>query len=184
MNKDNCYEIGYVAKSHGLHGEVLIQLDVEDASQYEEIETIFVEINNRLVPYFVEWWHLQNKGKVLIKFEEIDKIDDTSFIKGKKLFLPLEFLPTLEEGEYYLHEVIDYTVIDAQLGTLGTVKCFHTATAQTLLEMEYKDKDILIPVIDEIVQEANHEEKTLSVNMPEGLLEVYFEDDTNEQVED
>ncbi len=180
MNKEQCYEIGYVAKSHGLHGEVLVQLDVDDPTKYDGMESTFIDINNRLVPFFIESFHLQGRGKVLVKFEDIERIEDTQGIKGKKLFLPLQFLPELEEGEFYLHDIVDYQVIDKVHGTLGKITCFHTATAQTLLEMEYQSHEILIPMTDEVVLEADHAKKLLHVSLPDGLLEVYLED-TNEE---
>jgi 16S rRNA processing protein RimM len=183
MNREQCYEIGYVIKSHGLHGEVLVQLDVDDPSKYDGMESTFIEINSRLVPFFIESFHLQGRARVLIKFEDIERIEDTQAIKGKKLFLPVQFLPKLEEGEFYLHDIIDYQVVDKEHGSLGTITCFHTETAQTLLEMEYQGHEILFPMIDEVVLKANHADKVLHVNLPNGLLEVYLED-TNEEEKD
>lgn len=183
MNKEQCYEIGYVIKTHGLHGEVLVQLDVDDSEEYEGLESVFVEINNRLIPFFIDSFHLQDKGKAIVKFEDIDTIDTSQPLKGKKLFLTLNCLPELENGEYYLHDIIDFKVVDKNLGSLGKIVCYHTESAQTLLEMEYKNHGILIPVTDEIVLDADHTNKVLNVNLPNGLLEVYLED-TNKQEED
>jgi len=180
MNKNECYEIGYVIKSHGLHGEVLVQLDVDNPNEYDGLESSFIDINNRLVPFFIDSFHLQDKGKVIVKFEDIDKIDDTQDIKGKKLFLPTNCLPKLKEGEFYLHDIIEYQVVDKVHSTLGTITCIHTETGQTLLEMAYQNHEILIPMTDEIVLDADHAKKILHVNLPDGLLEVYL-DDTNQQ---
>lgn len=183
MNKSECYEVGYVIKTHGLHGEILVQLDVDDSEEYKGLESMFIEINNRLIPFFIESFHLQGKGKAIVKLEEIDHIDTAQPLKGKKLFLTLDCLPELEDGEYYLHDVIGYQVVDKNLGPLGKITCYHTETAQTLLEMEYQNHEILIPVFDEIVLDANHTDKILNVDLPHGLLDVYL-DDTNQQEED
>jgi 16S rRNA processing protein RimM len=91
-------------------------------------------------------------------------------------FLPLDELPELENDQFYYHEIIDYQVVDKNLGELGKVLTVHSMQAQDLMVMEYKGKEVLIPVISEIVLNADKEAKILNVNLPEGLLEVYMED--------
>ena len=85
-------------------------------------------------------------------------------------------MPELDKNQFYYHEIIDYKVVDKNLGELGTVQTVHSMQAQDLLVMDYKGKEVLIPVISEIVLNADKEAKVLNVNLPDGLLEVYLED--------
>ena len=75
MDKDSCFQLGYIAKVHGLHGEVVAVLDVDYPEDYENIEHVFVAQNSRLVPYFLEHFVLQPNNKALAKFEGFDSVD-------------------------------------------------------------------------------------------------------------
>lgn len=173
MKQDDCFELGIITKTHALQGEVVIHLDVDDPSNYEGLESVFIEEKGNLVPYLIEYIALQDKKKALVKFEEIDGFEAAEAILKLKLFLPLTSLPKLENGAFYYHEIIGYQVIDKDLGELGTINSYINA-AQDLLVMDYKNVEVLIPVSDEIVGKANHEQKTISVDLPGGLIDLYI----------
>ncbi|MEH0157859.1 ribosome maturation factor RimM [Limibacter armeniacum] len=175
MTKDDCFELGYITKTHGLDGEVLFFLDVNDPTAYNELDTVFIEERGQLVPYFIESM-VTHKDRFIVKLEDIDALEAAETLRGAQLFLPLAVLPELEDGQFYYHEVIGYTVVDQQQGKLGTVKNVYTNAAQDIINMSYKGKEVLIPVTDDIVIRANHDTKELEVNLPEGLVDVYMED--------
>ncbi|RYD89602.1 MAG: hypothetical protein EOP50_17300 [Sphingobacteriales bacterium] len=82
-------------------------------------------------------------------------------------------LPELEQDQFYFHEIIGYKVHDAEAGELGTVREIFAMPTQDLIAMDYNGTEVLIPIMDDIVEKADKETKTLYVNLPEGLLEVY-----------
>lgn len=173
MQLDDYYEIGYILKPHGLKGAVNIQLDVDDPSQYSEMESVIVRMGENLVPFFIA--SVQLKGdKGVLHLEEINCIEDANELKSCQLMLPIEVLPKLEEGKFYYHEVIGYTISDQQMGPLGIIENIFSGGNQDLIAMKYKDKEILIPIAEEIVLGADHESKMVSVNLPEGLLDIYI----------
>ena len=175
MNKDNCFELGKITKTHGLKGEVVLWLDVDFPEDYEDLESILLEERGELVPYFMNSYRLSG-NRAIVKFEDIDTFEKAELMINLQAFLPLEDLPELDNNQFYYHEIIDYKVIDKNLGELGTVQTVHSMQAQDLLVMDYKGKEVLIPVISEIVLNADKEAKVLNVNLPDGLLEVYLED--------
>ncbi len=175
MKQEECYEFGIIAKTHGLKGEVAIKLDVDDPAEYADIESMFVEMKGQLVPYFVESSRF-HQDRLIVKFEEVDTLEAATRLKGNLLFLPLESLPELEEGQFYFHEVIGYELADPKLGTLGKIEQVYTATAQPLFAITYKGKEVLVPMSDELLVGINHEAKTLEITVPEGLIDLYLED--------
>ena len=175
MTKDNCFELGKITKTHGLKGEVVLWLDVDFPEDYEDLESILLEERGELVPYFMESYRLSG-NRAIVKFEDIDTFEKAELMINLQAFLPLEDLPELDKNQFYYHEIIDYKVVDKNLGELGTVQTVHSMQAQDLLVMDYKGKEVLIPVISEIVLNADKEAKVLNVNLPDGLLEVYLED--------
>ena len=176
MNKESCYEIGFVTKPHGLNGAVTITFDVDNPLEYKNLESVFLEISGRLVPFFINHIQVRNNSAI-VEFEEISSREQFQDIKSAKLVLPLEFLPQLPNDEFYYHEVIGFRVIDKNLGELGIITGFNTSGPQPIMVMEYQEKEILIPASKEIVIKPNKNNQTMEVHLPEGLLEVYLEED-------
>ena len=175
MTTEQCFELGYIVKAHGLNGEVKALFDVDIPENYRALESVFVEINKKLIPFFIDKIQFQG-GKAVIKFEDVDSIEQTDDLKGCKLFLPLDFLPTLGKNQFYYHEIIGFTIVDKTLGRLGKVTTVYTMPNQDLIAMDYKKNEVLIPIKDEIVLTINREKREVSVDLPEGLLDVYLEE--------
>ena len=176
MDKDSCFQLGYVAKVHGLHGEITIVLDVDYPEDYEDIEHVFLAKDSRLVPHFIEHFVLQPNHKVLAKFEGFDTVEEASNLVGSGLFLPLESLPKLADDQYYFHELIGFTVHDEVHGELGEVKQIYDLHTQDLIGVTYKGKEVLIPIQDGVVLKVDKAEKKVFCQLPNGLLEIYLED--------
>ena len=178
--QEECYELGYVQKTHGLQGEVLLVLDVADPEEYAEMDSLFLEVKNQLIPYSIQKIDVR-RNTAIVKFEETDTFEKAKSLVGCKLFLPLDNLPELDEDDFYYHDVMGYAVLDTHLGRLGIVSNFYELPRQDLLAMQYQGKEVLIPVNDDIVIGVNHEKKELLTNLPEGLLDVYL---SNNQQDD
>ena len=175
MTKETCFELGKITKTHGLKGEVVLWLDVDFPEDYEDLESVFLDVRGELIPHFIETYR-QSGNRAIVKFEDIDTFEKAETMINLQAFLPLDELPELEKDQFYYHEIIDYQVVDKNLGELGKVLTVHSMQAQDLMVMEYKGKEVLIPVISEIVLNADKEAKILNVNLPDGLLEVYLEE--------
>lgn len=175
MAKQEYFELGAIAKPHGIKGALHAFLDVDDPYEYDELTSVFVQEGHDLVPYFID--DIQIKPNLnLIQFEGIDSVDKAKELVGKKLFLPMSFLPKLKENQFYFHEVIGYQVEDVNLGLLGIVKEIVSLGAQDVLVMMYKEREVLIPLTDEIVPKVNKKDKIVNTVLPEGLLDIYLND--------
>ena len=175
MKIDACYQLGYVQDTHGLKGFVALNLDVDHPQAYHQMESVFLGLpeSGDLIPFFIE--ELNPRGnRLLAKFEEVDNIEEAKKLVGQSLFLPLELLPKLAAGSFYYHDLLGAQVVDQQLGPLGPVVCWYDQTPQLVLGMEYKQKEILIPYNDAVVQEYQAEKNQLLVNLPDGLLDIYL----------
>ncbi len=176
MKKSDCYELGRVTKTHGIKGEVNILLDVDDVSEYDEMDSVFLEINEELIPYFIEKINIL-PNQTIVQFEDIDTFEKAKSIVGASLYLPLEVLPELEDDQFYYHEIVGFQVIDTKLGKLGVVDTVYSMQVQDLISMIYKEKEILIPINDAIVLSTNKELKTINVDLPDGLVDLYLDED-------
>src|SRR6218665_1411641 len=86
MNINDSYKVGYIAKTHGLKGEVTLVLGAE-CPDLSTLKTFFVEINQNLVPFFIETVSLKG-DKAFVKFEDVDTVKEADALKGCSLYLP------------------------------------------------------------------------------------------------
>ena len=83
-------------------------------------------------------------------------------------------LPKLSGDKFYFHEVIGFTLLDKVHGDIGIVQSINDSASQVLFEAKKGDKELLIPVTDDIITKVNRETKTIEVNCPEGLVDLYL----------
>lgn len=176
MNKDQCFQIGRIAKVHGLRGEVNMVLDVDYPEDYEGLEHLFIEQKGRLVPFFLEHFVIQPGGRALAKFEELDTIEQVESLVGAEAYLPLTELPQLENDQYYFHELIGFEVEDENLGLIGPIQIIYDLETQDLLGVTHQGKEVLIPIQDGIITKVDKAAKKVYCQLPEGLLDIYLED--------
>ncbi len=176
MQKENCYQLGYITRTHGTRGEVILFLDVDFPEDYDELDAIFLEIKGEFVPYFIENINLQKDSRAIVRFESVSSIEVAKTLVGSTVFLPDDNLEELDDTQFYYHEITGFEVEDAKLGKIGTVTTVYTMPIQDLVAVSYNGQEALIPVNDEIIPRIDREKKTLHVNLPDGLLDVYSTD--------
>jgi 16S rRNA processing protein RimM len=175
MQKTDCFYLGKIVKKYSFKGEVLAKLDTDQPELYENLDSILVELRNNLVPFFIENSQLHKSELLRIKFEDINNEQDADSILKCDLYLPLKFLPKLEGDKFYFHEVIGFTVEDVNFGKVGIIKSINDTTAQALFEIDRNGTEILIPMNDEFIKKVDRKKKTILVQTPEGLIELYIQ---------
>ncbi len=186
MTLDETYQLGYLIKTHGLRGQIVAHFDVDDVAAYTKLKTVYLTLAGaptKLVEHHIEKVQPQSGNKVLLKLRGIDRIEEAEPLRGSQLHLPLAALPELEDDQFYFHDVIGFTVVDENLGPLGTVENFYELPQQDMLAMSYQGQEVLIPVVDELISHADHAKKEIYVNLPDGLLDVYLKPSTRQQDE-
>ena len=173
MAKTEYFELGYLAKPHGLKGAFHVFMDVDDPYEYEDLDAVFVQQGNEMVPYFIEDLQIRDNLN-LMNLEGIESLDAAKELVGSKLFLPVAMLPKLKDDQFYYHEIVDYQVNDQVLGSLGTVKEVYSTGAQDVIIMIYQGVEVLIPLTDEIVPKVDKHNKVIITHLPDGLLDVYM----------
>jgi len=174
MRKEDCFELGYIIKAKGLAGKITSYFDADDPERYSNIDAVFVGNDHQLIPYLVEEI-LQENDRFVLKLEEVDNSDTANALKGSKLYLPLSALPKLEEDEYFLHELVGFSIIDNEKGEIGEVDNVIDMNNNLLLSTVFEGKEILIPVNDAVVYKVDKTKKLVYTNLPEGLIDIYLE---------
>jgi len=174
MRKEDCFYLGKIAKKFSFKGEVLIFLDTDEPELYENMESVFVEFNKNLVPFFIENSNLHKNDFLRVKFEDVDDEAEADSIMGCEIYLSLNLLPKLEGNQFYFHEVIGFEIEDQRLGVFGKIVSINDSSAQPLFEVVNGNVEILVPMIDQFLVKIDRENKKVIMDLPEGLVEMYL----------
>jgi 16S rRNA processing protein RimM len=174
MRKEDCFYLGKIAKKFSFKGEVLAYLDTDEPELYQNLESVFVELNKTLVPFFIENSSLHKEKFLRVRFEDIQTEEDADEIMGSEIYLPLSMLPQLEGTQFYFHEVIGFDVLDTKHGNIGKISAINDSGAQPLFEINKNGIELLIPLIDDFIIDLDRKNKTITLETPEGLVALYL----------
>ncbi|MCX6266534.1 MAG: ribosome maturation factor RimM, partial [Bacteroidetes bacterium] len=88
--------------------------------------------------------------------------------------LPITELPTLKGNQFYFHEIVGFQVVDQNHGNIGRIEDILELPHQSLFQIRYGEKEILIPIVDDIIQKVDRRKKLLMIEAPSGLIEIYL----------
>lgn len=159
-------EIGYISKTKGIKGELVLK--TEQLFELEDLKVIFIDEQGNKAPHFIEEIRVINSG-IQFKLENIGSVELARRLVGKKVFVEENIIEIQEEDW-----LLDYEVIDHRFGSLGKVLETEDNGAQMLLHLNYKDKQIILPYVEEFIMEVNEETKKIMYNAPEGLIDIYL----------
>lgn len=172
MEKAQCYRLGVISKTQGYKGTLILHLDVDLPDSYNNMESVYVFKNNKLIPFFFEKISILPKGFARAKFEDIDTEEDALSLVKCELFLPLENLPELKDDQFYYHEIIGFNVSDEYLGDIGNIKDIIDIPGNPQLIVNHHNKEIFIPISDSFYRGIDKKKRIILVSLPDGLVDV------------
>jgi 16S rRNA processing protein RimM len=174
MNKDDHYYLGKIIKTHGNKGQVMVHLDVDDPEKYIGLESVYLDLHGERIPFFITSLELKHHRKALIQFQDFATIEDAESLTGLEMYLPVSTLPPLKGNRFYYHEIIGFRVTDQKHGDIGVVEDVLDLPHQALFQVRFGKKEILVPVVDEIILKVDKGNKHILISAPEGLIDIYL----------
>lgn len=173
MVKEEAFYIGYFTKTKGLKGEIQLYFEF-DAYEDLELDVVFADLNGKMVPFFVSSFKLYPNNTGLFYFDDLDHIDKAQALVKKKVYLPLDKMPERDEDDFTYDDLKGFTVSDETQGELGEIIEVNEYPQHFVATVLYQNKEILFPLNEDMIVEIDEDEKTLLVNLPEGLLDLYL----------
>ena len=172
MSFQDHFYLGTIVRLYGFKGEVYAKLDVDYPEEYLEMESVFIELDNKLVPFFIEDAQFGSKGMLRIKFEDVDSEKSAKSLLKKPLYLPASILEDSKKVEYYFHEIIGFDVNDQNEGHLGKVIEVLEYPGNPIMKIEKNEIEVLVPLQDAFVVSVIKKDQLINVNLPEGMLDL------------
>ena len=165
----NKLEVGKIVNTHGLRGEVKVVPWTDYPEVFEQIEKVYIKGKSGEEIFNIRNLKYQ-KNNLIIKFDKINTIDEAEKYKNSVLLADREMLGELEEGVYYIVDLIGCKVISDDGRTIGKIDdVINTGSNDIYKTMRDDGKVILIPVIEQVVKNVDIENKIITVHMLEGL---------------
>ena len=174
MKKDDCFLFGKIIKTHGFKGELIISVGYPIPGIFNKTNYIFIETEGLLVPFFLE--SVQGAGSsVNIKFEDVDSEEKSRLLCGCNMWLPKKFMPEQLKKQLDIPGYTGFRVIDQQKGEIGLLENVLEMPQQQMLQIMKGPKEILIPVTEEIIVKIDKKNKTIYIDAPDGLIDLYLD---------
>ncbi len=162
-------EVGKIINTHGLKGEVKVVTWTDTPDVFEDLSTVYINQKNEYTPLTVGAIKYQ-KNNLIVKFKELSDINEAEALKNHILCAERSELGELEEGVYYIADLIGITVKKENGEVLGTIKeVLQTGANDIYVVKRENKKDLLIPVLPSVVLSVDIAEKAAVVRLLEGL---------------
>ncbi len=164
-------KIGGIISTHGLKGEVKVYPTTQDVHRYDVLDTAYIEMPSGKIPVHVERVRYF-KNLVIVKFRGLDRIEDVEGYLKHDLYVSREDAIELGENEYFVGDVIGLKVITDDgrvLGILDDVMETGANDVYVIASQEEPGKEILLPVIRDVILETSLEEGYIKVHLLPGL---------------
>ena len=167
------FSIGQIVGTFGLNGELVLKHNLGKKTSLKGLEVLFIEeAKDKFLPYFITATKIKNDEEVFITIDGIASKEAAKKISPKKVWL-LEDDFKKHAGKTAPISLIGYLMIDGKK-ELGNVLEVIEQPLQILCRLEIEGKEVLIPLHEETIRTINHKKKQVTVELPEGLLEVYL----------
>lgn len=171
IKRDELISIGHFIKPHGIHGELSFTF-TDDIFDRSESPYIVCEMDGIFVPFFINEYRFRSENGALITLKDITSEEQAKAFIKTEIFYPKSFVPEDEEQETGSDYFIGYTVIDKNLGEIGVITEIENSTMNVLFIVKRKKEELMIPASEEYICEIDDVEKTILMDIPEGLFDL------------
>lgn len=169
--KSDCEKIGFIRKTHGIHGEIMLEFEEQFEYSVEDTERFFIELEGLLVPFFIteEGLRFRSGKSAIVKLDWVDTETYAKRLVGKEVYLYKdEIVDMPEEHESVL---MGFRLFDKETGEIGIIEEVDDYSGNIVLTVNFQGNELLIPYNDEILIDLNEEQKTITLQLPEGLID-------------
>lgn len=170
--KADCENIGFFRKTHGVHGDLILEFEENFEFSVEDANRFFVELEGLLVPFFLMKDGLRFRGSnsAIVRLEGVVTEKYAKGLVGNSVYLfETEIVDEIEESPESKFE--GYLVVDQTIGKIGKISNIDNFSGNIVITVEFKGEELLIPFNDEFLIKEDEANKTITLNLPEGLIE-------------
>lgn len=170
--KTDCQKIGFIRKTHGVHGELVLEYEPEFEESVAETKRFFLEIDGLLAPFFVAENALRFKSAktALIRFDWVETKKYASRLVGSPVYL-FSFEIIDEPREASTPQFLHFRLLDENGYEVGEITAVDDYAGNIVFTVDTENGEILVPFNEDLLLNFDEEQKTIQLKIPEGLTE-------------
>lgn len=169
IRREEVYKIGLFNKPHGIHGELQFTF-TDDVFDRVDADYLVCLLDGIFVPFFIEEYRFRSDSSALVKLEGIDTAERARMFTNVEVYFPVKHAEEAEDVSLSWSFFVGFLMEDTRYGVLGEVVDVDTTTVNTLFVVDTKDGELLVPAQEEFILGISREQKLITVELPEGLL--------------
>lgn len=169
MIDDKFILVGKIIGVHGLHGAVKVYSFSGSLQAFSKGAEILFKIPGGSDDYFTVRLAKKHKKGLLVIFNEIDSIDEAEKLLETELYVDRDSMPVLDDDTFYWVDLIGLKVFSAEETYLGVLDSILETGSNDVYVVKNGEDEILIPALDSVVLSVDLEDRTMRVDLPEGL---------------
>jgi 16S rRNA processing protein RimM len=172
FNKETLYFLGTLLKTHGMEGGFIMALNNIHSEDLPDIQSVFIEIEGLLVPFFISDIKDMSETSVLIRFDDIDSKAKAKEFIGCNIYIPAVKVILSDDSYLFYHDFIGYEIDDRKLGKIGKITDILDIRDNPLFKVRYGKNEYMIPANKDFIKETDHKNKVIFTDIPDGLLNI------------
>lgn len=175
MSSNQFVEIGTIQRTHGVNGEFQVSWNNDFYLEEQNLESVFIEFDGIPIPFFISTIRTKGEDKAIIKFDDVDGVDVANEFVGMKLFLPEGEIES-DDDELLMSDLVGFTVISVHNQLVGKIIDYQEFQSNPVFTVTHQSgAEIMLPAVDDLIVEFNTESKTIVMEIPDGLIDLYLE---------
>lgn len=174
--------LGEILRPHGVRGELRVRLMTEYPERIAKLKTVYLADSPdaaKPTPYAVKGMRM-NGDYGLLRLGGIEERNAADRLRGLIVLVDMEHAVPLEEGEFYLYQLIGLSVQTVEGEALGRLEeVLETGANDVYIIDSPRYGEILIPATDETIIKTDVAAGIMTVKLPEGLLGAPLSDDAD-----
>ncbi len=172
MKPEKCIKAGSVLKTHGKNGEIILGRDTKLSGDLSPEDFIFIEIDQALVPFFIEDVISESSGSVILKIEDIDNAEEARYLIKKDWYV--QEGQKNKSGNHNADNISlkGFKLINQDNEEIGKVIDIINIPSNNLLQVRYEDKTIEVPFNENTLISIDEGKEIIKIHIPEGLLDL------------
>lgn len=172
MDKNKHFYLGTISRKFSFKGEVVLQINPNLNYFPEDLISVFVEIQQKRIPFFIEFTKAHKKNSIRLKFEDINTEEEAEKLVNREVY-GLKSEIDIDDS-FSLKDLIGFTAFDENDNLIGEITAINTSSPQALFELTSDKGNLLIPMNEEWILEIDEDIKSIYFELPDGLLDLNF----------
>lgn len=167
IKDEEVFRIGTLGRTHGVKGELNFQF-TDDVFDRVDADYLILKLDGILVPFFIDEYRFRSNSTALILFTNINTNEKAKNLVGTDVFFPFSLSDRDKEDVLDFNDLVGFTIEG-----VGEIISIDDYTDNVLFEVKNTEgRQMLIPAVDELVEDIDYENKKIRMNLPKGLVDL------------